>query len=113
MYLEKTIISTLLTQIDYLSSNDSELIFTYMQEQQKENFQFANASRFVNWWLKLKGEHFTWGLKKERVESFMNEHHFSITKHLDYKKLKKRYLTTYDENEAIAEGENILVLTKN
>ena len=108
MYIREKELEDILTFVRDESGPKSQFIFTYMQEQAPDNFQFHNASSLTNIWLKLKGESFTWGARKEHLEKILETKGFDICAHIRQGQLRRKYLGA-NSNVKLAAGENIMV----
>lgn len=107
MYLLEKEICEILHFIKHFSGPKSRFVFTYMEENGKNNFQFKNASWITNFWLQLKGETFKWGQKNEQLSSFLSKSGFELLDCRTHKELREEFLSGTDEPLAI--GENIAV----
>lgn len=107
MYLLEKEVREILHFIKHFSGPKSRFVFTYMEENGKNNYQFKNASWATNFWLQLKGEAFKWGLKNDRLPSFLSKCGFELLDCRTHKELREKFLSgTY---EPLAIGENIAV----
>ncbi len=109
MYLHEKDVRGLLHSIRRHSALGSRLIFTYMEELKEGDFQFSNASRLVNFWLKMKREIFTWGLKTDQLTPFLNHSGYQLMTCKTHLELRKEYLSDANRDAALAIGENIAV----
>lgn len=111
MYLLEKEVCEILHFIKNFSGPGSHFVFTYMEENGKNNYQFKNASWATNFWLRLKGEVFKWGLKNEHLPQFLSESGFQLLDCRTHKELKEKFLSGTDEPLPI--GENIAVAQSN
>lgn len=111
MYLLEKEVCEILHFIKNFSGPGSHFVFTYMEENGKNSYQFKNASWATNFWLRLKGEAFKWGLKNELLPQFLSESGFQLLNYRTHKELKKKFLSGTDEPLPI--GENIAVAQSN
>ena len=88
----------------------SRFAFTFMQIQSDGRIGFANSSRAVDAWLRLRGERFKWGIRTSRLPEFLSARGFEPVCIATSKDLRKSYLTAATlRNRELAEGECICV----
>ncbi|MDT4968972.1 MAG: hypothetical protein QOJ64_3709 [Acidobacteriota bacterium] len=88
----------------------SRFAFTFMQIQGDGRIGFANSSRAVDAWLKLRGERFKWGIETSQLPEFLSARGFEPVCIATSTDLRKSYLTTVTlRNRVLAEGECICV----
>ena len=102
MYLDAAQLRALLRQIRACSRHDgSHLLFTYMNRRSNGAIQFESASWLVDFWLRLKGERFRWGIEAAALPRFLADQGYIFAGLPD----------THDLDgataPAIAKGENI------
>ena len=109
MYLAEKEVREILNFIKGNSGIGSRFIFTYMEEQTNGSYQFKNASLMTNWWLKVKGEQFTWGLRNEQLAPFLNESGFRLLECKTHRELRAEFISAANSGAQLAIGENIAV----
>jgi methyltransferase (TIGR00027 family) len=62
MYFPDQIVSRIMRQTMALSCASSRFAFTFMQRQPGERIRFQEQTRLVDWWLRVRGEPFQWGI---------------------------------------------------
>lgn len=107
MYLAENEIRDILKFIKEHSGLSSQFVFTYMEEQNKGNYQFKNASRIVNLWLRFKNEIFTWGIKETQLSTFLIQSGFQLLLNKSHTELRLDFLLEKNKNSPLAIGENI------
>ena len=111
MYLTEKEVLEILEFIRDHSGSNSPFVFSYMEEKAAEDYQFKNASGFVNLWLKLKKERFTWGLENERLAPFLRSLGFTLEELETTDDLREKYISDENKNAPLAVGENIASAT--
>ena len=89
---------------------NARFAFTFMETNAAGRVNFRNSTRAVDWWLRLRGEPFKWGLRRDELANFVTAKGFSLRAQLTAADLRQKYLTAPDLRQALlAEGENICV----
>lgn len=109
MYLAEKEVREIINFVKANSGIGSRFIFTYMEEQTNGSYQFKNASLITNWWLKVKGEQFTWGLRNEQLAPFLIESGLRLLECKTHKELRAEFISTVNRGAQLAIGENIAV----
>ena len=109
MYLTEAEVREILNFINGNSGLGSRFIFTYMEERTKGNYQFKNASSLTNWWLKVKREIFTWGLRNDQLGPFLKEAGFRLLECKTHRELRAEFISDINSDAHLAIGENIAV----
>ncbi len=108
MYLTETENKNLLDFISCFSKQNSRFAFTFMQRQQNGRIAFRGSSRFVDMWLKKRGEPFRWSLRESEVGEFLSERNLSLESLDNAKTFRRRYLTSPElQKIPLAEGESL------
>jgi methyltransferase (TIGR00027 family) len=103
MYFPPDIVSSLMTTLSTLSAPGSQFAFTFMEKQQDGHIRFDSQTKFVDWWLRTRGEPFLWGTTRSELAEFMRPCRvIRFFDHNDLRKMESRYT-----NENIARGEVI------
>ena len=95
----------------YLTEKEVLEILESIRDHSGSNSRFMNASGFVNFWLKLKKERFTWGLENERLAPFLRSVGFTLEEFETTDELREKYISDENKNAPLAVGENIASAT--
>jgi|ERR1044071_1631603 methyltransferase (TIGR00027 family) len=110
MYLAPAEIDLILQFIRSHSGAKSRLAFTFMETQSGGRIGFRESSRAVDAWLRLRGESFKWGSKRERIGDYLAARGFAVRDIITSETLRTKYLTTkHLRHLALADGECICV----
>jgi methyltransferase (TIGR00027 family) len=74
MYLPPARVAELFAELAAFSAPGSRFAFTFMEARPGKPLGFCNGRRVVNWWLRVRGEPFRWGLARADAESFLARH---------------------------------------
>ena len=110
MYLSEASVRELLKSIADQPSG-SALIFTYMEETRPGCYDFSNARRVATWWLALRHERFTWGIRPEQLRGFLVECDLSLETQRTPEQLRLELLTESNRNATLTLGENTVLAT--
>ena len=105
MYLRESSMRRLLDDIAGQAAG-SALVFTYMEETIAGCYDFQNARRITSWWLALRHERFTWGLRPDDLPGFLAESGFRIDEHRTPEELRIELLTECNRDAKLTAGEN-------
>ena len=73
MYLECDGVGSMFRQLSSHALHEGNMLcFTYMNRQPSGSIQFENATALVDWWLRLKGEPFKWGIGRGDLPAFLD-----------------------------------------
>ncbi len=78
-----------------------------MDEQHPGNFQFRNATRAVDFWLRLKQETFVWGIRPNRLDAFLEERGYRLKSWAGEETFRKHLLTPENRGAPLAIGEHV------
>ncbi len=92
MYLEPEQVTTLFRDAQAASGPGSRFAFTFLEPQADGRTGFAGRNRFVNWWLRRRGEPFRWGASHREVKSFLNASGWRLQEIIAPPDLRRRYL---------------------
>lgn len=110
MYLAPAEIDLILQFIRSHSGANSRLAFTFMETQSGGRIGFRESSRAVDAWLRLRGESFKWGSKRERIGDYLAARGFAVRDIITSETLRTKYLTTdHMQHLSLADGECICV----
>jgi len=109
MYLRESDVKDLLHFITHNSGQNSRFVFTYMEAQAPGDYQFKNARWFVNFWLKIKSEMFTWGLQSKNLGAFVEKSGMALLSIKTHSELRAEMLAPNHQQMPLACGENVAV----
>jgi methyltransferase (TIGR00027 family) len=101
MYFPEQIVSRILQQTCALSSPGSRFVFTFMKRDLGERIRFQNQTKLVDWWLRLRGEPFQWGIARDGLTEFI--HPWRLSRVFDELDLRKLQSSAGDRPLAIGE----------
>jgi hypothetical protein len=78
-----------------------------MEEQSPSDYQFPGATWFVNLWLKIKKEKFTWGLPNTHMTDFLEKLGLTLLTCKNHRDFRQEFLGSLSPKTALARGENI------
>lgn len=94
MYLEPDEVDRLFRFIRGRSSPGSRFAITFMEPQSDGRVRFHRSSRAVDAWLRLRGESFKWGIRRERINEYLAARGFALQEVATPETLRSRYLVT-------------------
>ena len=110
MYLGPDEVKKIFAFVRSNSAANSRFAFTFMERQTDGRICFRNSSKFVDLWLKIKGEPFLWGLEPDDLENFLAEENFLLHGTDSAETFRRRYLTAPPlKNLPLAAGESLCV----
>lgn len=110
MYLAPAEIDLILQFIRSHSGAKSRLVFTFMEMQSGGRIGFRESSRAVDAWLRLRGESFKWGSRRERIGDYLAARGFAARDIITSETLRTKYLTAeHLRHLSLADGECICV----
>lgn len=110
MYLSLQEVKNSLDILKKFSKGGSEFLFSYMELNQHGMAGFEGQRKSVNKWLDTKNEPFVWGANPSNIKQFLNSNNFQLQSHFDGNYLRKRFLTTPEQQQRIsAIGGNLVV----
>lgn len=108
MYLTEQQITNLFADLSHLSEDQSQMVFTMMEEDKDGDIQFRNEHPMVKRWLRLRSEPFLWGSNRQQVSEILRKSQFTLQRYITHQELRKNFLSPKGlENKALAEGEVI------
>ena len=107
MYLTEAEVMEIFDVVRACTGPGSSTLFTFMDEQRPGNFQFRNATRLVDLWLRLKHEKFVWGIDPDQVGVFLEERGHRLQSWAGEEELRERLLTPGNRHAPLAIGENV------
>jgi methyltransferase (TIGR00027 family) len=87
----------------------SQFLFTYMEETLPGCYDFMDTRRATAWWLALRSERFTWGLKRDQVPAFLSSAGFDLRDHWTTQELGAELLTPANRSARLAGGEHTVL----
>lgn len=113
MYLTEAQVKMALSFMSDAKGANRVAIFTFMEMQPNGSISFRNSSQAVEWWLKIKGEVFQWGVKLAEIPSFLQSVGLRKMKIFNTDDFRQTYLQGRSlENITLAEGECVCVAEK-
>ena len=103
MYFPAEIVSSLLETLSRLSAPGSEFAFTFMEKPRDGHIRFNPQTKFVDWWLRIRGEPFLWGTSQGELAEFIRP--WRVIRFFDDNYLRDMQSELADE--VIAKGEVI------
>jgi methyltransferase (TIGR00027 family) len=103
MYFPADVVSSLMKPLSTLSAPGSELAFTFMEEQGDGQLRFDSQTKFVDSWLRRRGEPFLWGTTRSELAEFVRP--WRVVRFFDHNDLRDMESDLSDE--VIAKGEVI------
>ena len=113
MYLTEAEVTEILDVVRTCTGPGSATLFTFMDEQRAGNFQFRNATRMVDFWLRLKHENFVWGIAPDRLGAFLEERGHRLKSWAGEEVFRERLLTAENRHAALAIGEHVALAEVN
>jgi O-methyltransferase involved in polyketide biosynthesis len=92
MYLQEMEVKDLLTFFKSHSGPFFKLIFTGLEVKSPGDYQFPDATRFVNLGLKIKREKFIWGLLNTELGHFLNTSGLTLLTFKTHRDLRQEFL---------------------
>jgi len=102
MYLPANIVSSLMRALESLCAPGSRFAFTFMQKQGGSRIRFDSQSKFVDWWLRKRGEPFLWGATRSDLVELVRPWH--VIRFFDHDDLRGQSVLA---DQTIAKGEVI------
>lgn len=92
MYLQAGEVDALFAFLREHAGPGSRFAFTFMEPQRNGHIDFPGSTPFVRPWLRMVGEPFTWGVRREDVPGFLEARGFSLVEMAGADLLRQRYL---------------------
>lgn len=110
MYLQVAEVDALFAFLREHAGARSRFAFTFMEPQRDGRVDFPGSTPFVRPWLRLVGEPFTWGIRREELPSFLAARGFSLLEVVGADLLRQRYLAPAGlASRRLAAGEFVAV----
>jgi hypothetical protein len=85
-----------------------------MERQANNKIGFRNSSKFVDFWLKTRGEPFRSGFNHSQLIGFLTKMHFTLESLDSAETFRQKYLTAPAlRNTPLAEGESLCLAVMN
>lgn len=85
----------------------SRFLFTFMEPRGDGKISFHNATRLLDFWLRWRGEPFTWGVRREALSSYLHERGFSLQQLATPETFRWQYCSPMLSAIPLAEGEYV------
>ena len=113
MYLDEATVARILGDLARVGGSGSRIAWTFMTPDERGRIAFRRSRRgLVDSWLSARGEPFTWGIRRERLGSFLGPLRLAITEVVAAGTLRQRYLTPLGIRAVLAEGEECALCEK-
>lgn len=110
MYLQAGEVDALFAFLREHAGPGSRLAFTFMEPQGHGKIDFPGSTPLVRPWLRMVGEPFTWGVRREDLPSFLAARGFSLDEVVGADLLRQRYLAPIGlADRRLAVGEFVAV----
>ena len=103
MYFQADVVSSLMKTLSSLSAAGSQCAFTFMERQQDGHIRFDSQTKFVDWWLRIRGEPLLWGSMRSELAEIIRP--WRVIRFFDHNDL--RGMASDLSDEIIAKGEVI------
>jgi methyltransferase (TIGR00027 family) len=113
MYLDEPSVARVLGDCARLGGPGTRIAWTFMTPDENGRIAFRRSRRgLVDSWLRSRGEPFTWGIRRERLEPFLGPCGLRVLEVADAATLRDRYLTPLGIQAVLAEGEECALCEK-
>jgi methyltransferase (TIGR00027 family) len=92
VYLSGAEVSLLFDALRHGVEADARFLFTVMGRRPDGSIGFRSSTPLADWWLRLKGEPFKWGLELRCLGSFLSERGFRPLSWVTHEELREKYL---------------------
>lgn len=92
MYLQPGEVDALFAFLREHTGPGSRFAFTFMEPQPDGQVDFPGSTPLVRPWLRMVGEPFTWGVRREELPAFLAARGFSLVEVVGADLLRQRYL---------------------
>lgn len=96
MYLNEEQVETLFRSLREQSTGRGRFAFTFLEPQTGGQPGFPHAGRYVDWWLRRRGEPFQWAVKRDDLAGFVSGQGFTLREMIAADTLRHRYLPDDD-----------------
>ncbi len=113
MYLQAAEVDALFAFLREHAGAGSRFAFTFMEPQGGGKVDFPGSTPLVRPWLRLVGEPFTWGVRREELPGFLAARGFSLLEVAGADLLRQRYLAPAGlAGRRLAVGEYVAVVRR-
>lgn len=110
MYLQPRDMEALFAFLRASAGPGSRFAFTFMEPQRNGEIDFPGSTPLVRPWLRLVGEPFTWGIRRDALAAYLPERGFRLEELATADTLRERYLAPSGlTGRRLAFGEHIAV----
>lgn len=110
MYLQPEDMDALFAFLRESAGPGSRFAFTFMEPQRNGKIDFPGSTPLVRPWLRLVGEPFTWGIRRDALPAYLEERGFRLEELAAADTLRERYLAPAGlAGRRLAFGEHIAV----
>jgi len=92
VYLSGAEVSALFDALRRSVEADARFLFTVMDRRPDGSIGFRSSTPLTDWWLRLKGEPFKWGLEPRRLGGFLSERGFRPLSWVTHEELREKHL---------------------
>ena len=106
MYLDEASVVRILGDCARLGGSGTEIAWTFMSPDERGRIAFRRSrAGVVDSWLEARGEPFTWGISRERLEPFLRPLGLRVTRAASASTFREKYLDPEGILASLAEGE--------
>ncbi|HXG83269.1 MAG TPA: SAM-dependent methyltransferase [Pyrinomonadaceae bacterium] len=111
MYFKPEEVKNLFDFVNQNGLENSRFAFTFMERRKSDGrIAFRNSSKLVDFWLKLHGEPFLWGMPPDELENFLDERDFILESLDSEETFRRKYLASAEMKRLpLAAGEWLCV----
>lgn len=111
MYLQADQVTSLLTACASHAPSGSRIACTFMEPDDDGCIAFRRSRRgFVDRWLRVRGEPFTWGIHRDELPAFADTVGLDVIELADDLDLRRRYVADVANATILAAGELVCVM---
>jgi methyltransferase (TIGR00027 family) len=108
VYLRAAEVTALFEALRRSVTGRMSFMFTVMDRRPDGTIGFTASTWATDWWLKLKGEPFKWGLAPDRLGEFLSERGYRLLSSMTHTELRAKYLAKgCSPHVRLAAGETI------
>jgi methyltransferase (TIGR00027 family) len=110
MYLDEASVARILGDCARLGGPGTRIAWTFMTPDERGRIAFRRSrTGLVDSWLQARGEPFTWGIRRERLDSFLSPLRLAVSEVAGPATLRDRYLSPLGIQAVLAEGEECVL----
>ena len=108
MYLPPARVASLFEELAESSAPGSRFAFTFMEARVGRPTGFQDSSPLISWWLRWRGEPFTWELARDEAKEFAERHGWQLASLSSPEEMRRHYLAPVGLGDApLAVGESV------